>query len=70
MSSESQGLQVAVPTPLPKMREILTREILTKKGFTPHVEVDPVVGEVEVWERVIAPLKVSIHKSRSPSKAY
>lgn len=41
---EADGLRVAVPTPLPKMEAIVTRW-----GFKPTTEQDPVMGPVKVW---------------------
>jgi hypothetical protein len=43
---EALGLRVAVPTPLGQMQAILARW-----GFVPHMETDPDMGGVEVWER-------------------
>ena len=43
---EESGKRVAVPTPLGKMEFILK-----KWGFAPHIEQDPMLGSVEIWER-------------------
>lgn len=41
---ERAGFNIAVPSPLPKMKDILI-----KKGFTPQIELDPDLGKIEVW---------------------
>lgn len=43
---ESQGLRVAVPTPFPRMKQILL-----KNGFVCHQEDHPSGEKVDVWER-------------------
>lgn len=43
---ERDGLNVAVPTPFPRMQLILMR-----KGFAPHVERDEMGNSVMVWEK-------------------
>lgn len=41
---QQAGFDVAVPSPLPKMKAILI-----KKGFSSHIEADPMLGDVEIW---------------------
>jgi len=41
---EQSGYEIAVPTPLGKMKSILE-----KKGFVPTIEHDEQIGAVEVW---------------------
>ena len=41
---QQAGFDVAVPTPLPRMKAILI-----KKGFSSHIEADPMLGDVEIW---------------------
>jgi len=43
---ERAGYRVAVPTPSARMQGILEH-----KGFAPHLERDPVMGVVEIWEK-------------------
>ena len=43
---EAIGFKVAVPTPMHDMREILIR-----KGFMPHIEMDAELGPVELWTK-------------------
>ncbi|ALF55724.1 hypothetical protein ACX27_27330 [Nostoc piscinale CENA21] len=43
---EIMGLRVAVSTPLERMANYLA-----KRNFVPHLEQDPQLGSIEVWER-------------------
>lgn len=45
---EASGYTVKVPTPFPAMQHILT-----KLGFGPTIEVDELMGPVEIWKRKI-----------------
>ena len=49
---EATGLRVAIPTPMAQMEAILSRW-----GFVPHIEDDPDMGGVEVWERPLPGLE-------------